>query len=91
LPDELDGYAMTKSSLHFPVDRPLAKKLVKRLIARCASRKLFAARVSRRSLGRLGGRGKAVSVQLEASEAICVALDAADEFGGIELSNRLRT
>ena len=31
--DELDGYTMTKSALHFPVDRPLAKKLVKRLIA----------------------------------------------------------
>jgi hypothetical protein len=23
LRDELDGYAMTKSSLHFPIDRPL--------------------------------------------------------------------
>ena len=33
LSDELDGYTMTKSALHFPVDRPLAKKLVKRLIA----------------------------------------------------------
>src|SRR5205814_10241942 len=33
LSSELDGYTMTKSSLHFPVDRPLAKKLVKRLIA----------------------------------------------------------
>ena len=33
LADELDGYTMTKSSLHFPVDRPLPKKLVKRLIA----------------------------------------------------------
>ena len=33
LSGELDGYRMTKSSLHFPVDRPLAKKLVKRLIA----------------------------------------------------------
>ena len=33
LGDELDGYTMTKSSLHFPVDRPLPKKLVKRLIA----------------------------------------------------------
>ena len=32
LSDELDGYTMTKSALHFPVDRPLAKKLVKRLI-----------------------------------------------------------
>jgi uncharacterized protein YdhG (YjbR/CyaY superfamily) len=25
LADELEGYAMTKSSLHFPVDRPLPK------------------------------------------------------------------
>jgi uncharacterized protein YdhG (YjbR/CyaY superfamily) len=33
LGDELDGYAMTKSSLHFPVDRPLSAPLVKRLIA----------------------------------------------------------
>ncbi len=32
LADELDGYAMTKSSLHFPVDRPLPKTLVKKLI-----------------------------------------------------------
>jgi len=32
LADELDGYSMTKSALHFPVDRPLAKPLVKRLI-----------------------------------------------------------
>ncbi len=33
LSDELDGYTMTKSSLHFPVDRPLRKALVKKLIA----------------------------------------------------------
>lgn len=33
LGDELEGYAMTKSSLHFPVDRPLPKALVKQLIA----------------------------------------------------------
>jgi uncharacterized protein YdhG (YjbR/CyaY superfamily) len=33
LADELDGYAMTKSSLHFAVDRPLPKVLVKKLIA----------------------------------------------------------
>jgi len=32
LADELHGYAMTKSSLHFPVDRPLPKALVKKLI-----------------------------------------------------------
>jgi uncharacterized protein YdhG (YjbR/CyaY superfamily) len=32
LADELDSYAMTKSSLHFPVDRPLPKALVKKLI-----------------------------------------------------------
>jgi uncharacterized protein YdhG (YjbR/CyaY superfamily) len=30
--DELEGYARTKSSLHFPVDRPLPKALVKKLI-----------------------------------------------------------
>src|SRR5450755_1180689 len=33
LADELDGYTMTKSSLHFPDDRPLPKALVKKLIA----------------------------------------------------------
>jgi uncharacterized protein YdhG (YjbR/CyaY superfamily) len=33
LADELEGYTTTKSSLHFPVDRPLPKALVKRLIA----------------------------------------------------------
>ena len=33
LGDELDGYAMTKSSLHFPADRPLPKTLVRKLIA----------------------------------------------------------
>ncbi len=30
---ELDDYTMTKSSLHFPVDRPLPTALVKKLIA----------------------------------------------------------
>ncbi len=29
---ELKGYKMTKSSLHFPVDRPLPAELVRRLI-----------------------------------------------------------
>lgn len=33
LSDDLDGYTMTKSSLHFPVDRPLPKALVKKLLA----------------------------------------------------------
>jgi uncharacterized protein YdhG (YjbR/CyaY superfamily) len=33
LADDLDGYTMTKGSLHFPVDRPLPKALVERLIA----------------------------------------------------------
>jgi uncharacterized protein YdhG (YjbR/CyaY superfamily) len=33
LTDELRGYTMTKSALHFPVDRPLSKTLVKKLIA----------------------------------------------------------
>lgn len=33
LANELDGYTMTKSSLHFPVDRPLPKALVEKLIA----------------------------------------------------------
>ncbi len=32
LADELDGYTMTKSALHFRVDRPLPKRLVKQLI-----------------------------------------------------------
>ncbi len=29
---ELEGYTMTKSALHFPVDRPLPKTIVKKLI-----------------------------------------------------------
>ena len=33
LADELEGYTMTKSSLHFPVDRPLPKSVVRKLIA----------------------------------------------------------
>jgi uncharacterized protein YdhG (YjbR/CyaY superfamily) len=33
LGDELKGYTMTKSALHFPVDRPLPEALVKKLIA----------------------------------------------------------
>jgi uncharacterized protein YdhG (YjbR/CyaY superfamily) len=33
LGDELHGYTMTKSALHFPVDRPLPKSLVKKLTA----------------------------------------------------------
>jgi len=33
LADQLEGYAMTKSSLHFPVDQPLPKALVRELIA----------------------------------------------------------
>jgi uncharacterized protein YdhG (YjbR/CyaY superfamily) len=33
LGDELHGYTMTKSALHFPVDRPLPTSLVKKLIA----------------------------------------------------------
>ena len=32
LADELTGFTMTKSALHFPVDRPLPKSLVKKLI-----------------------------------------------------------
>jgi uncharacterized protein YdhG (YjbR/CyaY superfamily) len=33
LGDELGGYTMTKSALHFPVDRPLPTSLVRKLIA----------------------------------------------------------
>lgn len=33
LADELKGYTMTKSSLHFPVDRPLPNSVVRSLIA----------------------------------------------------------
>ena len=32
LSDELHRYATTKSSVHFPIDRPLPKALVKKLI-----------------------------------------------------------
>ena len=33
LGDDVQGYTMTKSALHFPVDRPLSTSLVKKLIA----------------------------------------------------------
>jgi uncharacterized protein YdhG (YjbR/CyaY superfamily) len=33
LADDLAGYTMTKGSLHFPVDRPLPKAVVERLVA----------------------------------------------------------
>ena len=33
LASEFEGYTMTKSALHFPVDRPLPKTLVRKLIA----------------------------------------------------------
>jgi len=32
LPEELAGYAKTVSALHFPIDRPLAEPLVRKLI-----------------------------------------------------------
>ena len=32
LSNELDGYTTTKSSVHFPIDRPLPKALLKKLI-----------------------------------------------------------
>jgi uncharacterized protein YdhG (YjbR/CyaY superfamily) len=33
LADELQGYTMTKSALHFPIDHPLAAPLVEKLIS----------------------------------------------------------
>ena len=33
LAGELEGYTMTRSALHFPVDRPLPRPLVEKLIA----------------------------------------------------------
>jgi uncharacterized protein YdhG (YjbR/CyaY superfamily) len=33
LSDDLEGYTMTPSALHFAIDRPLPKTLVKKLIA----------------------------------------------------------
>lgn len=33
LTDDLNGYTMTKSSLHFPIDQPLDKPVVQKLIA----------------------------------------------------------
>ncbi|HEX4035925.1 MAG TPA: DUF1801 domain-containing protein [Solirubrobacteraceae bacterium] len=33
LAGDLDGYSMTKGSLHFPLERPLPKALVEKLIA----------------------------------------------------------
>jgi uncharacterized protein YdhG (YjbR/CyaY superfamily) len=32
LAEETEGYAKTKGSLHFPVDKPLPRKLVKKLL-----------------------------------------------------------
>jgi uncharacterized protein YdhG (YjbR/CyaY superfamily) len=32
LGDELEGFTMTKSALHFPIDQPLPKSLVRKLI-----------------------------------------------------------
>lgn len=33
LADELKGYTMTKSSLHFPIDRPLPTSVVRKLVS----------------------------------------------------------
>jgi len=33
LADELTGYSMTKSALHFPIEQPLSKTIVEKLIA----------------------------------------------------------
>jgi uncharacterized protein YdhG (YjbR/CyaY superfamily) len=33
LPEQTEGYTSTKGSLHFPVDRPLPKALVKELLS----------------------------------------------------------
>jgi uncharacterized protein YdhG (YjbR/CyaY superfamily) len=38
LAGEFEDYTMTKSALHFPVERPLSKALVKKLIARASPR-----------------------------------------------------
>jgi uncharacterized protein YdhG (YjbR/CyaY superfamily) len=46
LADELDGYSMTKSSLHFPADRQLPKALVEKLI------EVRLAQIARRSRSR---------------------------------------
>jgi uncharacterized protein YdhG (YjbR/CyaY superfamily) len=40
LGSELEGYTMTKSALHFPIDRPLPKTLVRKLIAARRSKAL---------------------------------------------------
>jgi uncharacterized protein YdhG (YjbR/CyaY superfamily) len=55
LADQLQGYTMTKSALHFPVDRPLPKRLVRKLVevrlaeARLAEVQLAGASPSTRS------------------------------------------
>jgi len=54
LEDELDGYTMTKSSLHFAVDRPLPRALVRKLIAV----RLGHAGRHTRSAARTAGRGR---------------------------------
>jgi uncharacterized protein YdhG (YjbR/CyaY superfamily) len=50
LADQLQGYTMTKSALHFPVDRPLPKRLVKKLVeVRLAEIRLAEVRLARAS------------------------------------------
>lgn len=50
---ELKGYAMTKSSLHLPLDRKIPAALVKKLV-RAGARNLEEEPKRRRSLGRIG-------------------------------------
>jgi uncharacterized protein YdhG (YjbR/CyaY superfamily) len=45
LASELEGYTMTKSALHFPVDSPLPRRLIRKLVA------VRLAEVARRSRG----------------------------------------
>jgi uncharacterized protein YdhG (YjbR/CyaY superfamily) len=47
LANELEGYKMTKSALHFPIDRPLPKSLVSRLIAMRLEGRALASRPGR--------------------------------------------
>src|SRR4051794_16105022 len=37
LASELEGYTMTKSALHFAIDRPLPTRVVRKLVAVCRS------------------------------------------------------
>jgi uncharacterized protein YdhG (YjbR/CyaY superfamily) len=59
LADELEGYTMAQSALHFPIDRPLAKTLIEKLIAarlaEVSRARISVAELTQRPRQRVGG------------------------------------